>query len=88
MKLTLLKVFTVLWLMGMYILLMATFITAYGSPQKAVRVEINSFQEANLEIVMLLVALLVSCIGAAFLISDISRDFLERNVKPVSETEG
>ena len=86
MKLALLKIFTVLWLMGMYVLLMATFITAYGSPQKAVRVEIDSFREANVEMAMLLGALFASTIGTAFLISDIRKEFLERNVRLVAGT--
>jgi len=81
MKLTLLKIFTVLWLMGMYIMLMATFITAYGSPQKAVRVDINAYQEANLEMLMLLGAFFASFIGAGLLISDIRKEFLEKNAR-------
>lgn len=84
MKLAILKIFTILWLMGMYLMLMLTFIVAYDSPQKAVRVAIDNYKEANTEMVMLLGALFVSTIGTAFLISDIKRDFLERNVKLVS----
>jgi hypothetical protein len=81
MKLAILKIFTVLWLMGMYLMLMLTFIVAYDSPQKAVRVAINSYQEANVEMVMLLGALFISTLGTAFLISDIRKDFLQRNVR-------
>jgi hypothetical protein len=84
MKLAILKIFTVLWLMGMYLMLMLTFIAAYDSPQKAVRVAIDNYQEANMEMVMLLGSLFVSTLGAAFLISDIKRDFMERNVRLVS----
>jgi hypothetical protein len=86
MKLAILKIFTVLWLMGMYLMLMLTFIVAYDSPQKAVRVAIDNYQEANMEMVMLLGALFVSTLGTAFLISDIKNDFLERNVRLVSRS--
>jgi len=86
MKIAILKVFTVLWLMGMYLTLMLTFIVAYDSPQKAVRVSINSYQEANMEMAMLMGALFATTIGTAFLISDIRKDFLERNVKLVART--
>jgi heme/copper-type cytochrome/quinol oxidase subunit 1 len=83
MKLTLLKIFTILWLMGMYLMLMATFITAYGSPQKAVRVDINAYQEANLEMAMLLGAFFASFVGAGLLISDIRKEFLQRSPRMV-----
>jgi nitrate reductase gamma subunit len=86
MKLAILKIFTVLWLMGMYLTLMLTFIAAYDSPQKAVRVAINNYQEANMEMAMLLGSLFVSTIGTAYLILDIRKDFLERNVRLVSRT--
>jgi hypothetical protein len=86
MKLAILKIFTVLWLMGMYLVLTFTFIAAYDSPQKAVRVDINNYQEANVEMFMLLGALFVSTMGTAYLISDIRKDFIERNVRLVSRT--
>jgi len=89
MRLAILKIFTVLWLMGMYMTLMLTFIAAYDSPQKAVKITINNYQEANMEIAMLLGALFISAIGAAFLILDIKKDFLERmerNVRLVSRS--
>jgi len=89
MKLAILKIFTVLWLMGMYLTLMLTFIMAYDSPQKTVRLAINNYQEANAEMAMLLGSLFISAIGAAFLILDIKKDFLERmerNVRLVSRS--
>lgn len=84
MKLAILKIFTVLWLMGMYLTLLITFIVAYESPHKAVQVLINSYDEANTEMVMLLAALFITTIGTAFLITDIRKDFLERKVKLLS----
>ncbi|MCX6815160.1 MAG: hypothetical protein NTY20_05935 [Candidatus Aenigmarchaeota archaeon] len=84
MKLAILKIFTVLWLMGMYLTLMITFIVAYQSPQKAVRVVVNNYNEANTEMLMLLAALFITTLGTAFLISDIRRDFLDRRVKLLS----
>ena len=84
MKLAILKIFTVLWLMGMYLTLMLTFIVAYDSPQKAVRITINSYQEANMEMAMLMGALFASTIGAGLLILDARKDFMERNARLAS----
>ena len=85
MKLAILKIFTVLWLMGMYLTLMITFIVAYQSPQKAVRVVINNYNEANTEMLMLLAALFITTLGTAFLISDIRRDYLKRSMRLLTE---
>ena len=85
MKVAILKIFTVLWLMGMYLTLMLTFIVAYQSPQKAVRVVINSYSEANFEMAMLMGALFITTIGTAFLISDIRRDYLKRSMRLLTE---
>jgi len=84
MKLALLKIFTVLWLMGMYLTLVVTFIVAYQNPHKAVTVLINSYDEANSELAMLMAALFITTIGTAFLVSDIRKEFLERRVKLLS----
>ena len=78
MKRTLLKTFTVLWLLGMYIVLMFTFMTAYASPQKAVRVAIDMYSEANFEFYMLLASLGLSLIGTLYIMADIKNDLLER----------
>ena len=76
MKKTILKTFTVLWLLGMYVVLMFTFMTAYASPQKAVKVAIDQYNEANLEFYMLIASLGLSVLGAMYIIGDIRNDFL------------
>lgn len=58
MRRTALKLFTIMWLLGMYIMLLTTFLVAYQSPQKAVRVAINQYNEAQMEFFMLTGALL------------------------------
>jgi len=85
MKLTLLKIFTVMWLIGMYLILMLTFIAAYQSPQKAVRVVINNYNEADTEMLMLMGALFITTLGTAFLISDIRRDYLQRSTRRLTQ---
>ena len=78
MKMTILKTFTVLWLFGMYVILLLTFMTAYQSPEKLVRVTINSQNEAEVEFFMLTGALFLSTLGTLFLITDIKRDYGQR----------
>jgi hypothetical protein len=77
MKRTILKTFTVLWLLGMYVVLMFTFMTAYASPQKAVRVAIDQYSEAQFEFYMLIASLGLSLIGTIYIITDIKNDFLK-----------
>ena len=85
MKKTLLKTFTVLWLLGMYIVLLLTFMAAYASPQKAVRVAIDVYNEAHFELYMLIASLVISFIGTLYIISDIRNDFLRsENVRLLS----
>ena len=75
-----LKIFTVLWLFGMYITLLLTFMAAYQSPDKAVMVTINQAGEAEVEFFMLLGALFLATMGTVYIITDIKRDFMERVV--------
>jgi hypothetical protein len=81
MKREVLKAFTVLWLMGMYIVMIATFMAAYQSPAKTVLVTINQFSEANLEFFMLLGALFLSAAGSLMLLIYIRRDFVTRMIR-------
>jgi hypothetical protein len=81
MKLTILKAFTMLWLMGMYVILIITFMSAYQSPDKTVRIAVNMSSEANLEFVMLTSALFASTLGSLFIFSDIRRSFNQRILK-------
>lgn len=78
MKRTVLKTFTVLWLFGMYLVLVLTFMAAYQSPDKAVSVAVNQANEAGVEFFMLLGALFLTTIGTLFIITDIRKDFRER----------
>ena len=71
------KIFTVLWLFGMYITLMLTFMAAYQSPDKAVMVTINQAGEAEVEFFMLMGALFLATMGTVYIITDIKRDFME-----------
>jgi hypothetical protein len=80
MKRTILKTFTVLWLFGMYIVLMLTFMAAYQSPDRAVRVAINQAGEAEVEFFMLLGALFLTTMGTLFIITDIRRDLRGRMI--------
>jgi hypothetical protein len=77
MRKTILKTFTVLWLMGMYIVLLWTFMAAYASPAKSVRVAIDLYNEAHFEFYMLVISLGISLIGTLYIIGDIKNDFLE-----------
>ncbi len=78
MKRTMLKLFTVLWLFGMYVMLVWTFMSAYQSPHKSVTILIDKYSEAHAEFYMLIAGFAVAAIGSAFLIFDIRRDFSER----------
>jgi hypothetical protein len=78
MKRTLLKTFTMLWLLGMYIILVFTFLQAFQSPDKSVRVMIDYHSEANIELLMLSSALVVTVIGSYLIFSDISRHYSQR----------
>ena len=78
MKLTVLKTFTILWLFGMYLMLLATFMTAYQSPDKSVRVTINQQNEAGTEFLMLSGALFLSTLGTLMIITDIRKDYGRR----------
>lgn len=81
MKWMVLKAFTVLWLVGMYLAMMFTFAMAYQSPEKAVKVDINQANEADLEFVMLSLGLFVTLVGAAFIMRDIRSDFFNRALR-------
>lgn len=85
MRKTILKTFTVMWLLGMYIVLVWTFMAAYASPQKAVRVMIDSYNEANVEFLMLAGSFLLSLAGAFYIIGDIRKDYFERVVRRLEE---
>ena len=74
------KIFTVLWLFGMYITLLLTFMAAYQSPDRVVMVTINQAGEAEVEFFMLLGALFLATMGTFYIITDIKRDFMERAV--------
>jgi hypothetical protein len=78
MKRTFLKTFTVLWLFGMYLVLIMTFMAAYQSPSKTVSVAINHYQEANVEFFMLLGSLFITTAGALMLLIDIRGDLKSR----------
>jgi hypothetical protein len=78
MRLTVLKTFTILWLFGMYLMLLVTFMTAYQSPEKSVKVTINQQSEAEIEFFMLTGALFVSTLGTLMIITDIKRDYGKR----------
>ncbi len=84
MKRTILKTFTVLWLFGMYVVLLLTFMAAYQAPDKAVRVVIDQADEAEVEFFMLLGALFLTTMGTLFIITDIRKDFSERAVRRFS----
>jgi hypothetical protein len=77
MKLAILKMFTVMWLLGMYIVLVWTFMAAYQSPHKAVSIMINNYNEAQAEFYMLLGSLIPAFLGAIFILSDIRNEYAE-----------
>jgi hypothetical protein len=77
MKREIIKMFSVLWLFGMYITLMLTFVAAYQSPEKAVMVTINQAGEAGVELFVLMGALFLATMGMLYIITDIKRDFME-----------
>ena|SRR3990172_10640334 len=85
MRKTILKTFTVLWLLGMYIVLVWTFMVAYASPQKAVRVVINNYDEANVEFIMLTGSFALSLAGVFYLVGDIKKDYFSRVVEKIEE---
>lgn len=72
------KAFTALWLFGMYIMLVVTFMAAYQSPEKAVTVTINRAGEAEAEFLMLLGSLFLATVGTLYIMTDVKRGFLER----------
>ena len=78
MRKTILKTFTVMWLLGMYMVLMWTFMAAYANPQKAVRVMIDNYDEANIEFFMLTGSFALSMLGTFYIIVDIRRDYFQR----------
>ena len=84
MKRTMLKAFTVLWLFGMYLVLVFTFMTAYQSPDKAVRITINQIDEAEVEFLMIIGSLFITAMGMFYIITDIRKDFSERVVRNFS----
>ena len=85
MKLTIIKSFTMLWLLAMYIILVITFMSAYQSPDKTVRVAVNLSNEANLEFVMLTAALFISTLGSLFIFSDIRDSLNQRTLRRVAD---
>ncbi len=80
MKLTMLKTFSVVWLFGMYIVLLLTFLAAFQNPDKTVTIAINLSNEAVFEFYMLTAALFISTLGTLFIISDIKKDYSRRIV--------
>jgi hypothetical protein len=78
MKRTILKAFSVLWLLGMYSVLFITFLSAYHSPEKAVMVTINQSGEAQFELYMLSAGLMMAFMGTLLIIGDIRNDMLFR----------
>ncbi|HJW97419.1 MAG TPA: hypothetical protein VJ485_04625 [archaeon] len=85
MRKTILKTFTVMWLLGMYIVLIWTFMAAYASPQKAVRVMIDNYNEANMEFFMLAGSFVMSLAGTFYIIGDIKKDYFSRVVERLEE---
>jgi hypothetical protein len=79
------KAFTVLWLFGMYIVLLLTFTAAYQAPDKVVTVAIDHAGEAEVEFFMLMGALFVTTMGTAFIITDMKKDLSERVVRNIGE---
>lgn len=87
MKRTILKSFTILWLFGMYVVLLSTFLAAYQSTDKAVTVDINMYNEANIELFVVLLSLFISTIGMLYIFSDIMGNLNQRVLKKlVDET--
>lgn len=84
MKRTFLKTFTVLWLFGMYLALIMTFMAAFQSPSKTVSVAIDHYQEANVEFFMLLGSLFITTAGALVLLIDIRADLRSRALRRFS----
>ena len=78
MKRTALKAFTVLWLFGMFVVLMATFLTAYQSPTKTVSISIDTYDEANIELMMMIFGLFIVTIGTVLILADIRNDYNAR----------
>ncbi|MEM5812330.1 MAG: hypothetical protein QXN71_01470 [Candidatus Aenigmatarchaeota archaeon] len=74
---SLIKTFTLLWLLGMYLVLMATFMVAYQSPHKAVRIMIDNYKEAQIELIMLTGGFLIAFLGSCYLFMDIKRDYIK-----------
>jgi hypothetical protein len=85
MKIAALKVFTILWLLGMYVILLLAFAAAYQSPGKTVTISINMINEANFEFIVLLFALFVTTVGAFFLMIDIKNDYLSRVARKLAQ---
>jgi hypothetical protein len=78
MKLTMLKTFSVVWLFGMYVVLLLTFLAAFQNPDKTVTVAINLSNEAVFEFYMLTGTLFITTLGTMFIISDIKKDYSRR----------
>ena len=85
MKRTILKSFTMLWLFGMYIALLSTFLAAYQSPDKAVTVDINVYEEANIELFVVLLSLFLSTVGMLYIFSDIMGNLNQRILKKLAD---
>lgn len=75
MKRTILKAFTMLWLFGMFVVLMATFLAAFQSPTKTVTISIDTYNEANFELAMMTAALFIVTVGTIFVLADIKNDY-------------
>ena len=81
MKRTMLKSFAILWLFGMYIVLMFTFIAAYQTPDKSVMVTVNKYNEANIELFILGLSLFLSTLGMFYIFTDIRNNLNQRVLK-------
>jgi len=86
MKETLLKSAALLWLLGTYISMLATFVTAYLHPSKSVTVVINRFSEANTELVVLIIGSVIIFWATPLIFSDMRKRFRERIAERFIET--
>ena len=85
MKRTMLKAFTMMWLFGMQIVLVSTFLSAYQIPEKAVIVEIDNYNEADIELFIVLGSLFLTTVGMFYVFSDINNNLAQRRLKKLMD---
>ena len=81
MKKTIVKVFALGWMLAVYLVITLTFLTAYGNPSKTVTVAIDHYNEADIELIMLLGGFIFVGLGSFYFFTESILDFKQRTIQ-------